>query len=504
MTIRAKYVLGICLCLLIAATGCKKQVAPVRNMTPAKETEYFAVFMEGKKVGHAVQTRVVSDSNVISSEQVRITVSRASIAVTVETTETSVETIDGKPLGFEVTQQLGAMTMKVTGAVDEQGKANLTTTSMGTEQKSTLEWPEGAVMAEGLRLQTLEKGLKEGTQYSVKIFSPGIMQALEAQVSVGSKQKVDLLGRIVELTEVTTTLNMPGAGEIVATSYVDDDLRVQKNIMPVAGMKVEMVACAEEFALGQNDVLELIDKMFLASPEPLDNVGSAKSIAYELSPIDEAADFTIPSDDNQKVQKLADGKVIVTVEPLAVPKGARFPYVGEDAAIAEATKPTRFLESDRRQIIDLARRAVNGTKDAGEAVKKIEAFVAEYVEDRSLSVGYASAAEVAESKQGDCSEFAVLTAALCRAVGIPAQVVVGVAYVDDFAGHQGFGGHAWTRAYVGTGWVGLDAAFKSAGRGGYDAGHIALAAGNGEPGDLLNLATTLGQFKIDKVTVSED
>ena len=125
-----------------------------------------------------------------------------------------------------------------------------------------------------------------------------------------------------------------------------------------------------------------------------------------------------------------------------------------------------------------------------------------YIENRSLSVGYASAAEVAVSRQGDCSEFAVLTAAMCRAVGIPAQVVAGVAYVDDFAGHQGFGGHAWTQAYIGGKWIGLDASFRGAGRGGYDAGHIALAVGNGEPADLFNMAPTLGQFKIDKLIVN--
>ena len=123
-------------------------------------------------------------------------------------------------------------------------------------------------------------------------------------------------------------------------------------------------------------------------------------------------------------------------------------------------------------------------------------------------MGYASAAEVAESRKGDCSEFAVLTAALCRAVGIPAQVCVGVAYVDEFGGIQGFGGHAWDQAYVGADeqgkggkWIGLDAAFKGSGRGGYDAGHIALAVGNGDPGDFFNMATTLGQFKVDKVEV---
>jgi hypothetical protein len=340
---------------------------------------------------------------------------------------------------------------------------------MGAEQKSTIQWPQGAVMSEGLRLLTLKKGLKEGTQYSVKIFSAGIMQAVDTKISIGPEQNVDLLGRVVTLREVKTTLIMPGAGEIVSTGYVDRDLRMQKSIMPIAGMQVEMVACAREFALGQNDVLELIDKMFLASPEPLNNLASAKSITYHLSPVKGASDFTIPSNDNQKAQRQDNGKIMLKVKPVAAPKGAEFPYKGTDAAILEAMKPTRFLQSDNENVIDLARRAVGGTKDAAEAARKIEAFVGEYIENRSLSVGYASAAEVAASRQGDCSEFAVLTAAMCRAVGIPAQVVAGVAYVDDFLGNRGFGGHAWTQVYIGDKWVGLDASFRGGGRGGYDA-----------------------------------
>ncbi len=220
-----------------------------------------------------------------------------------------------------------------------------------------------------------------------------------------------------------------------------------------------------------------------------------------MIPTGDASNLTIPSNDNQKAQRLSNGKVVVTIEPVAAPPGVRFPYSGNDQKILEATKPTRFLQSDQKEIIELAGRAVGRTKDAAEAIKKIEAFVGNYIENTSLSVGYASAAEVAASRQGDCSEFAVLTAAMCRAVGIPAQVVFGVAYVEDFAGLQGFGGHAWNQAYVGGKWVGLDAAFKGTGRGGYDAGHIALAAGNGEPANFLNLASTLGQFKIEKVNI---
>ena len=498
---KIKYALSVC--CIFAIIACLTSTSSAGSKAESDETEYLAVFMEGKKVGHAIETRTVSGDKVTTSEQVSMTISRGGISVTIEMTETSIETKSGEPLGFETTQKLGAMVMKMAGQVDKQGNVSMTTTSMGNEQKSTIQWPQGAVMSEGLRLLTLKKGLKEGTQYSVKIFSPGIMQAVDTQISIGPEQNVDLLGRVVALREVKTTLVMPGAGEIVSTSYVDRDLKMQKNIMPVAGIHVEMVACAKEFAMGKNDVLELIDRMFLKSPEPLNNLASVKSITYNLSPVKGASDFKIPSNDNQKARQLSGGKMILMVEPVVAPAGAKFPYNGTDAAILEAMEPTRFLQSDNKQVIELARRAVGGTKDAAEAARKIEAFVGGYIENRSLSVGYASAAEVAASRQGDCSEFAVLTAAMCRAVGIPAQVVAGVAYVDDFLGQRGFGGHAWAQAYIGGKWVGLDASFRGGGRGGYDAGHIILASGNGGPGDMLNLAPTLGQFKIDKVTIEK-
>ena len=79
---------------------------------------------------------------------------------------------------------------------------------------------------------------------------------------------------------------------------------------------------------------------------------------------------------------------------------------------------------------------------------------------------------------------------------------MGVAYVKEFGSLKNcFGGHAWVQAYVGGKWVSIDASFKSAGLGGYDAGHIALAQGNGNPENFFSLLSTIGQFKIDKVTI---
>jgi hypothetical protein len=472
------------------------------------ETEYLAVFMDGKKVGHTVHTRAVEAGQVTTSDEVSITVSRLGFPLTIRMTETNVETTTGKPLRFESIQDLGAVSMKVAGSVNANGTVDMVNSGLGTGQKSTMPWPPGAVMAEGLRLLTLKQGLKPGTEYMVNLFSPSIMQALATKVVIGEKKEVDLLGRVVRLTEVSSTLDAPGTGQITTVSYMDDKLETLKSIVPIAGMQVVMVSCPKEFALSENDVVDMIDKMFVKCPTPVGDIASAPAVAYLLRPA-AGANLVIPTTDNQRAQRLPDGRIALMIEPVAAPKGGTFPYRGSDPAVLEATKPTRFLQSDDKRIVELARKAVGNTRDAAEAARRIESFVAGYISNKSLSVGYASAIEVLESRQGDCSEFAVLTAALCRAVGIPAQVAVGVAYVEDFGGIEGFGGHAWTQAYLTDArgqngrWVGLDAAFKGSGRGGYDAGHIALAVGNGEPGDFFNMASALGQFTIEKITIQK-
>jgi hypothetical protein len=467
-----------------------------------EETDYLAAFIDGKKVGYAIHTRKVEGDKVLSTDDTSITVSRLGFPITIQVTQTSVETLRGRPLSFESVQLVSGMSMKVSGIVEPNGIVNVISSSMGQQSKSAAPWPEGAVMAEGLRLLTLQKGFKQGTQYTAVIFDPSLMEAMEAKVTVGEKKPVDLLGRIVTLTEMTTVMSAPNAGEITSTSYVDEDGEPLKSVIPIAGMQVEMVSCAKDFALGDVDVVEMIGNMFVDSPTPLRDLGSIASIRYWLAPTADA-NLVIPTTDNQKVERLQNGTILLAVEPVAARPGGTFPYKGHDPKLLEAIQPTRFLQSDRKEIIDLARKAVGNAKDAATAARRIESFVADYIEDKSMSVGYASAAEVAASRQGDCSEFAVLTAALCRAVGIPAQVAVGVVYVSDFAGHEGFGGHAWTQAYIQGKWVGLDAAFKSSGRGGYDAGHITLAVGNGEPAAFFNIATTLGRFKIEKLQIQK-
>lgn len=92
--------------------------------------------------------------------------------------------------------------------------------------------------------------------------------------------------------------------------------------------------------------------------------------------------------------------------------------------------------------------------------KPTRAQIVEFVNrtvDEHTPRGWDLASTVAKRRQGDCSEHAVLTAALARMYGIPARVTVGIALVSDGKDFAAYG-HAWTEMQEGGTWVVADAA----------------------------------------------
>ncbi len=480
------FTLAICLLLAITTAAHAK----------TSEVEYYAILMEGGKIGHVKHTRLVDGDTVTTTEDMTMSITRGPITIVITTIETTTETTQGKPIAFEVIQNFSGMSSKTTGKI-ENGNANVTIEAMGTTQNRTVKYPPNAIMAEGMRLLQLKKGLKQGTTYEAKVFVPSLLQCVNAKVTVGGPAEIDLFGRVTKLTEVKTAMSLP-TGTISSTSYVDSKFIAQKSILPTMGMNIEIIACDRQFALSENDVVDFLDKLLIKSPVAITDVKSMKSALYELSPINDAK-LEIPSGPSQTVKKLKDGKLSVEVKPTTPKKGAKYPYKGRDKELRKALESTQYLQSDNEEVIKLARDAVVDSKDTAEAVRKIESFVSGYITEKDLSVGYATAAEVAASRQGDCTEHAVLMAAMCRAVGIPAKVVFGIVYAEEFLGKKDiFGGHAWTQAYIGNKWVNFDATRAP---NGYSVGHIILATGNGDPGDFFGMVNTLGYFRIDKADI---
>jgi transglutaminase-like putative cysteine protease len=189
--------------------------------------------------------------------------------------------------------------------------------------------------------------------------------------------------------------------------------------------------------------------------------------------------------------------VEVTVRAVRPGDGAAAPASDRPTAADSTASPQ--IQSDEPAVVDLAREVLPGETDAWTLACALERQVKQKVRLKNYSTAMASAAAVAKSLEGDCTEHAMLLAALCRARKIPARVALGLVY---YAPGRAFAYHMWTEVWIGDRWIPLDATL---GLGGIGAAHLKIAStsmsGAQAHGDLLPILSALGQLRLEVVAV---
>ena len=482
--IRRSGTLAFLLLTLTSASG-------LAQTEPAEETSYYAVLFNGSKIGHNVDTRHVDGDTVTNISEMRMTLGRGEHQITVHTRSESVETIDGTPLSFRHDTGTGDAFIRTVEGVVTDGQIHATVHGPAGDEEITMPWPEGAVMDEGESRITERMGLEERTTYTVDLFDEESLSVMSIQTTIGPREEIDLFGRVVSLVRAEGRVTV-GEGSITAIAYVNDDYELLKAVIPLAGMEMEIIACDQAFAESPDQITDFVVNCQTPSPAAIPE-DRRDALTFVLEPQPDW-NFELPGDATQRVEVLDDGRVEVTVTPVTPPADAPLPYGGDDEDVLAALEPSRYVESDNEAIIAAAREAIGDADNAAEALQRLQQFVYDYVTTKDLSVGYASAAEVLASRQGDCTEHAVLLAAMCRAVGIPTELVDGLVYVDEAHGAQNvLSPHAWVRCYIGDTWVHADAAWL-----GTDAARIMLSRGDGFE-SLFSLVGSLGQFDIVEI-----
>ncbi len=151
--------------------------------------------------------------------------------------------------------------------------------------------------------------------------------------------------------------------------------------------------------------------------------------------------------------------------------------------------PSRYCPSD--QLGALAGEIVQGARQGYAQVEAIRAWLHANVEYRyGTSTPATTALDTANSRVGVCRDFAHLGIALCRALNIPARMVVGYALklaVPDI--------HAWFEAYVGGRWFVFDGSRERT-----DGNRIAI--GYGRDATDVAFVTQFGPLALTSLVVS--
>ncbi len=154
------------------------------------------------------------------------------------------------------------------------------------------------------------------------------------------------------------------------------------------------------------------------------------------------------------------------------------------------TRPEPMLQSRDRQIVALALRIAGRERDPRVVAERLNAWVHDSISDR-VTFGVPNALEVLRTRTGDCNEHTQLFVALSRALGLPARIASGLAYVDGK-----FYYHAWPEILLND-WVAVDPTF---GQFPADAAHLRFVVGGlTRQTELLRL---MGNLKIDVVSVN--
>ncbi len=146
-------------------------------------------------------------------------------------------------------------------------------------------------------------------------------------------------------------------------------------------------------------------------------------------------------------------------------------------SLREFVGPEPLVESNSPQIIAAARELIKD--DELSTIRAAHSYTMTkltYDKDLTKTIGALAALETGS---GDCSEYASVFVALCRAAGIPAQVVVGC--VVDWNTTPL---HAWAEVYLeDLGWVQFDPTYADRGRYSFtnlDNVYLGLYAGHGD------------------------
>jgi len=269
--------------------------------------------------------------------------------------------------------------------------------------------------------------------------------------------------------------------------YFDDQKKLLRIETFFAGARMIKRPCENNCMAPVDNPWDFIGRWIVKSPYKIPEKAAKGKINYLISS-KSGRPLNLLDSAEQSVRVL-DGKLVVSVCANCEQTST------VDAAPGPAySSPNPWVESDNYQIRRLAGLAAPRKASIRVKMNALVKLTQRKMTGATNYLGYSSALEALRSGSGDCGEFALLLAAFSRSQGIPTRVVFGMAYSGRFTGRTDvFSPHAWVQVWDSGHWVSYDAALNL-----FDATHIALAEGTGNPHEILEGFNQLGDIQIEK------
>ena len=354
--------------------------------------------------------------------------------------------------------------VKATGKV-ERGRLIVETTVGGRTTRSSKVWTPD-MRSPAYEFQLYRTNVRRrGDVARFKMYRPEENRVVSAVVSADGMRPTRLFDQSQKqlLRTRTVMADLP-----TVTSYVDSAGNVAKTEVDFFGQRLVTYTVDRQEALKAISGGELDQAVqSLISTDPIRDPHHQQELTYKITLSGTDLAKLLPSGPTQTVRIIDPHTVLVTVRATKPVAGAnKLPSPTQDYLSSN-----RYLQIRDPHIIQHARRAAGTQVDPWKICLAMERYVFQKLTAKNFSTALATAADVAQNLEGDCTEHAVLLAAMVRTRKIPSRLVGGLVYLERnrFAY---FGGHMWTEVFVNGRWIPMDATL---GLGGIGVGHIKLA-----------------------------
>lgn len=463
---------GACLWFCWAALGLIPVYARAQADPEGTREAWDAIYVGDSKVGHIhLWIKPVKDSQGRELRNVRVdyelAFQRDRDVATMKMRYGTIETPDGEVLRLDTRTQGSGQDIRAFGDVIN-GQMVLTLETGGRPTQERIDWGPEVRGPYGPEMSLSYHPIKPGEVREVKFFIPDLNRIGITTLSAVDFEDIPLgpdarPHRLLRVESKVSTLDGKPISEMDATHWVDETGQLLKTyVNQLGGMYIYRTTKAGALAPNGRS-FNLTQATILRVPQAISGSERTRYIVYKL---ENATPEMFPNDQRQSSRVEPDGWVrleVRTDSPLAGDAGSA-------QVEPEYLRPNPLVDSGNPEIGRLSRQAVGNRTDPWQRAAAIQSWVFRNMKRKNFSTAFAPASEVARTLSGDCTEHSVLTAAMCRAVGVPARCVVGLVYAETLGG---FGPHMWNEVYVNGRWVAIDSAFDQSE---VDATHIKLTA----------------------------
>lgn len=475
--------------LVLAAVPAAADPAPKTPLAPPKPLDevWEAAFVRNEagvdvKIGHIHMTSVPLTRDGVkmtrTTKELRLEVGRADARAEMKADISTDEDAAGKVQAIAARIWLGKdKVQRIDAEID--GEKVKVTTGVGGQVRREFRWdPANVGLAREQTLLKREKA-RPGDTFVYKYYEVQVTHPVVVRVAVKDEEDVALPGgvkrKLLKVVARPDALALENGGKLqlpAATFWADpvslETIKTEMDI-PEIGV-VSLIRTSKLAALAPNgQVPDLMKRQSIFLPAIVPNMHGRDSVTYRVTFKGDAKPEELVRTDRRQAIKNVDGN---TFDLVITARRAPERLDKEEAAGPEFLKSNYFINSADAGVRKLAEQAVGSETDPWEKAKKIERYVREFMQPADYTEAMAPADHVAKTRTGDCTEYSMLAAAMCRAVKVPSRTAIGLVYVDGLLGKPaGLAFHMWTEVYVNGQWLGLDATL---GRGSIGPGHIKI------------------------------